>query len=126
MDHLSTEITPAYFRLSFDAQGFAPRWVAGWANLRSRVFGLPYGDQALLIRRVDYQAVGGFPDIPLMEDVALVRKLPKISGLNATITTSASRYQKTGWLRRGLKNVTILIRYFLGADPEKLARIYRR
>ena len=58
---------PACFRLKFDARGMAPALVAGWANLRSRLLGLPYGDQGLLISRADYDAIGGFPDIPLME-----------------------------------------------------------
>ena len=66
---------PAYFRLRFDAQGFAPAWVAGWANLRARLLRLPYGDQGLLISRSRYDAVGGYADIPLMEDVVMARAL---------------------------------------------------
>ncbi|MEX0369753.1 MAG: glycosyltransferase, partial [Tateyamaria sp.] len=59
----------AYFCLSFDQGG---RFVAAWANIRARLFRLPYGDQGLLVRRGAYVAAGGYPDIPLMEDVALV------------------------------------------------------
>lgn len=117
---------PACFRLAFDAAGAAPAWVAGWANLRSRLFKLPYGDQGLLIRRRDYLAAGGYPDQPLMEDVALVRRLKGIILLPATARTSAARYQRDGWLRRGSRNLRILLRYALGADPEKLAACYRR
>jgi hypothetical protein len=66
---------PLCFSLAFRARGLAARWVAAWANLRSDVFGLPFGDQGLLLRRVEYDRAGGYPDQPLMEDVALVRAI---------------------------------------------------
>jgi len=116
-----------YFRLRFDAPGWSPRIVAGWANLRARLFGLPYGDQALLLPRRAYRDSGGYPDIPLMEDVAIVRKLRgQLSMIDAGIVTSAARYQTQGWLRRGTRNFWILTRYLCGASPEKLAAEYRR
>ncbi|WP_306116471.1 MULTISPECIES: TIGR04283 family arsenosugar biosynthesis glycosyltransferase [unclassified Roseovarius] len=116
---------PACFRLKFDARGMAPALVAGWANLRSRLFGLPYGDQGLLISRADYDAIGGFPDIPLMEDVAIVRKLKgRLVMLPLAITTGADRYRRDGWMRRGLRNLILLLRYLAGAAPEQLARRY--
>jgi len=116
-----------YFRLGFRAEGVAPRIVAGWANLRARWFGLPYGDQGLLISRDLYDAVGGFADMPLMEDVAMARALRrKMRMLGATAFTSAERYQRQGWLRRGARNLLTLARYLMGASSEKLARAYRR
>ncbi len=124
-DHLATG-RPAAFRLQFRAKGFGPRWVAAWANLRSRVFSLPYGDQGLLVRKQDYLRAGGYPDQPLMEDVALVRALPRITVLPVNAITSAERYVRQGWLRRGARNLWTLTRYFLGADPEQLAQAYRR
>lgn len=117
---------PAYFRLAFDAIGIGPSVTAGWANLRSRLFGLPYGDQGLLLRCRDYGDAGGYPDQPLMEDVALARRLKGLVMLPATARTSAARYQRDGWLRRGARNFWTLFRYFLGADPSKLAASYRR
>ncbi len=117
---------PAAFSLAFQAKGFMPRWVAGWANLRSRMFGLPYGDQGLLVPRRLYETVGGYPDQPLMEDVALVRVLPGITLLSPHAVTSADRYARAGWLRRGARNLWTLTRYFLGADPNKLVQAYRR
>jgi len=125
--HVESHTGPASFQLQFDTAGVMARFVAGWANFRTRFFGLPYGDQALLIRREDYDAVGGYPDIPLMEDVALVRALPqRVRILPAAAKTGASRYQAEGWLRRGARNLIVLTRYFLGADPEKLSRSYNR
>ncbi|MDV7144509.1 TIGR04283 family arsenosugar biosynthesis glycosyltransferase [Tropicimonas sp. TH_r6] len=113
------------FRLGFRAQGLAPWLVAGWANLRTRVLHLPYGDQGLLVARPDYADAGGYRDIPLMEDVALVRALNcKVVLLPLVLTTSAGRYEAEGWLRRGARNLSLLLRYLAGADPEQLARAY--
>lgn len=115
----------AAFRLGFDIDGLAPWLVTGWANLRSRLLGLPYGDQALLIERSRYDAAGGYADIPLMEDVAIARALRgKITLLPVTIRTSSEKYRQHGWLRQGSRNLLRLFCYLLGADPEKLARRY--
>ena len=59
--HMHTSTGPACFRLAFRASGIMPFLVAGWANLRSRVFGLPYGDQGLLMTRAAYDMAGGYP-----------------------------------------------------------------
>ena len=116
----------AHFRLGFDAAGPMARLTAGWANFRAGRLGLPYGDQGLLIPRGLYLEVGGFEPVPLMEDVALVRKLRHIAALDATVTTSAERYLRNGWLRQGGANLWRLARYLAGASPERLAAGYRR
>lgn len=115
-----------YFRLAFRSKGPAPRLVATWANLRSRAFGLPYGDQGLLISRQRLDAVGGVPDMPLMEDVALARALRgRLRPLPAVARTSAARYERDGWLRRSFGNGWTLARYLFGTPPERLAETYR-
>ncbi len=113
-----------YFQLAFDRGG---QIVARWANLRSRLLGLPYGDQGLLIPRGLYDRVGGYPDIPLMEDVAVARALRgQLMPLDAMAVTSAEKYRQQGWIRRGARNLWTLARYFGGVDPERLAAAYRR
>jgi len=113
-----------YFRLRFDHGG---RWVAGWANLRSRWLGLPYGDQGLLISRALYDWSGGYLNQPLMEDVALARTLRgQLKSLQTNAITSARRYRRDGWLRRGARNLWTLARYFMGVDPARLAQLYNR
>lgn len=115
----------AWFNLAFEDGGWAGRIVAAWANLRSR-WGLPYGDQGLLVPAALYDRVGGYPSQPLMEDVAIARALKgRLVGLEVTATTSASRYKKQGWLRRGGRNIWTLIRYFAGTPPTRLAQSYR-
>lgn len=115
-----------WFQLRFDSTGFAARFVAGWANLRSRL-GLPYGDQGLLLPRTLYQSLGGYPDQPLMEDVAMARQLKgQLTRIDCAAITSAEKYHKAGWLRRGGRNLWTLIRYFAGVSPQKLAKAYRK
>lgn len=127
-EHLETgKGQNACFRLAFRDRGFWPGWVAGWANLRSALLSLPYGDQGLLMTRSAYDRAGGYPDQPLMEDVALVRALPRpLRILQVRAFTSARRYREAGWLRRGARNLWTLTRYLCGADPVALARDYRR
>ena len=127
LDHVRSQSGPAYFKLSFRAKGMVPKIVAGWANLRARIFGLPYGDQGLLIARSDYDNAGGFADVPIMEDVDLIRKLTtRARALPATASTSAEKYIAQGWVRRGTLNLLMLMRYLLGTSPEQLAREYTR
>lgn len=116
-----------YGRLRFAGGGFAGHIVSRWANLRSSLFGLPYGDQSLLVPASLYQQVGGYQDIPLMEDVAIARELRgRLRALNYTALTSADRYQRDGWFKRGRRNLWLLVKYLNGAQPEKLASEYRR
>lgn len=116
-----------YFRLRFRSAGFAPRLVAAWANVRSKRLGLPYGDQGLLISRDHYDQIGGYSDIPLMEDVDIVRRLEgRMRMLDCEALTSASRYLEDGWFRRGSRNLSTLAKYLLGASPESLVKGYER
>jgi rSAM/selenodomain-associated transferase 2 len=116
-----------YFNLRFATGGMPAKIVAAWANLRSRVFGLPYGDQGLLISRDLYDQVGGFEDVPLFEDVAMARALKgRLRTLDAIAVTSAQKYERSGWLRRGSRNLWILLRYFAGVPADQLAAEYSK
>lgn len=118
----------AAFRLAFDDDSFAASAAAGWANFRSRLFALPYGDQGLLISRALYREIDGYPDQPLMEDVAIARRIGRrrLTLLNAVALTSAERYRRGGWIRQGLGNWARLAAYAAGASPERLAKRYGR
>lgn len=124
--HLATSQKAAWGHLRFDQKGLAAQLVAAWANLRSHL-GLPYGDQGLLLPHALYDSVGGYPDQPLMEDVALARALRgQLAPLGAVAITSAEKYRRQGWLRRGARNLWTLARYAMGHSPERLAARYRR
>lgn len=122
----------AVFTLQFDAKGLAPKLVAGGAMLRTKFMKTPYGDQGLLISKELYEDIGGYAEMPLMEDVEFIRRLMKQKGpqalcvLKAQAVTSAERYERDGYVRRVMKNLTTLTRYFLGVAPEKLAQSYSR
>ena len=128
IQHMNTHPeTAGWFRLKFRAEGFMPRLVASVANRRSQVLDLPYGDQGLLISQDLLAQVGGVPELPLMEDVALARLLKgKLRPLAAEAMTSAERYEQEGWFRRPTQNIGTLIRYFLGAEPAALKQRYER
>ncbi|MFC2954146.1 TIGR04283 family arsenosugar biosynthesis glycosyltransferase [Marinicaulis aureus] len=121
----------AVFTLQFDAKGLAPALVAAGAMLRTKMLKAPYGDQGLLISKGLYEEVGGYADMPLMEDVEFIRRLTKAKGggvlhvLQAKAVTSAERYERDGYFRRAFKNLTIFARYQCGASPETLAKVYR-
>ncbi|MCG8510101.1 MAG: TIGR04283 family arsenosugar biosynthesis glycosyltransferase [Rhodospirillales bacterium] len=115
------------FRLKLDDDSAAARRVERFVAWRTRVLGLPYGDQGLLMARDFYQSLGGFKAIPLMEDVDIVRRIGgrRLAMLDADAVTSAARYRQRGYLRRGARNLFCLALYFLGISPERIERIYR-
>jgi rSAM/selenodomain-associated transferase 2 len=116
------------FRLRIDSPRRRYRIVEWGANLRSRLLALPYGDQGLAIHRESYGEAGGFADVPLMEDVLLARALRRAGGITLLpeeIVASARRWERDGVVRRTISNVVLLLRFFLGATPDVLARRYR-
>lgn len=117
----------AAFTLAFDDTSGPARRVARLANWRARTFGLPYGDQGLLVPRSLYEATGGYQDLALMEDVALVRAIGRrrLAHLAPRAITSARRYRARGWTLGPLRNLALLSAYLLGVPPERLARMYR-
>lgn len=117
-----------YFRLRFDAEEAGARRMERLAAWRCRSFGLPYGDQGLLISRPHYERLGGFGPLPLMEDVDLVRRIGRgnLVLLDADALTSAARYRRDGWLLRPLRNLSCLTLYFAGVPPQTLRRLYGR
>jgi len=101
--------------------------VAAMMNLRSRLSGIATGDQAMFARRAAFEAAGAFPEIPLMEDVALSKALKRLSPplcLRARAATSGRRWQRHGTVRTILLMWRLRLAYALGADPRRLARRY--
>ena len=122
----ANERRAACFRLRLDDRNPAARRVERLAGWRCRRFGLPYGDQGLLIHRAFYAALGGFRPVPLMEDVDLVRRIGRrnMVMLAADALTSAARYRRDGYWARPARNLCLLSLYFLGVPPCWLARLY--
>lgn len=116
----------AAFRLRLDDAAPAARRLERLVAWRSRVLGLPYGDQGLLISRVFYGELGGFKAMALMEDVDMVRRIGKsrLDMLDVAAVTSAERYRTGGYLLRPARNMLCLGLYFLGLPPRIIAMIY--
>ena len=116
------------FRLAFDGGGARMAGVAFWANLRTALTRVPYGDQAPFVVREVYERLGGHRPWPLLEDVDLAARLKRAGRvviLRPKVRTSPRRYLEKGIVRTLLRNKWILLRYHLGAEPEALARLYR-
>jgi rSAM/selenodomain-associated transferase 2 len=116
-----------YFRFALDDPAPVARAWERRVAWRARTFGLPYGDQGLLIARTHYLALGGYKDIPLMEDVDMVRRIGrrKLVSIDAAALTSAAKFQRDGYMRRSVRNIACLALYFAGVRPETIRRIYR-
>ena len=113
--------------LAFARRSLALDHLRRASNLRARHLGWVFGDQALFVRRSAFTAVGGFPDIPLMEDLELSRRLRRrgrLVVLPATSTASTRRFDERGTWRTILLMQVLKARYFAGTDPEDLARRY--
>ena len=115
------------FDVAIDGAGPLLALVAFAMNARSRLTGIATGDQAIFVSRAAFEAVGGFPPIPLMEDVALSRALLRRSRpacLRQRAVTSGRRWQRHGTVRTILLMWRLRLAYALGADPHRLARRY--
>lgn len=103
--------------------------IASMMNLRSRLSGIATGDQAIFVRRAAFDAVGGFPAQPLMEDIELSRRLKRIGRprcLRAKVVTSGRRWDRHGAWRTIVLMWSLRLRYFLGAPAGELARRYAK
>jgi rSAM/selenodomain-associated transferase 2 len=114
------------FRFRLDDKGFAPRALEAIVRGRCSLLRLPYGDQGLLISRRLFDEVGGYNDLPIMEDVDIVRRLgrKRVAFLDAAATTSAERYRRDGYASRALRNQMCLALYGAGLPISTIARIY--
>jgi rSAM/selenodomain-associated transferase 2 len=116
------------FQLAIEGEAKSLRLIEIMVNIRSRYFGLPYGDQALFIYQSIFKSVGGFANLPIMEDFELVQRLKsrgKIAIAPADVITSSRRWQKLGVWQTTLINQLIIIGYYLKIPPYKLNKFYR-
>ncbi len=118
----------ASLRLSIDDPAWQARVIERAVAWRVRWFGLAYGDQGLLIHRDLYDAIGGYADLPLMEDVAIMRRLGRARhvGLDGDAHTSAARWRRRGWIGQTALNLTCVSLYRLGVPIDRIARLYDR
>jgi len=103
------------------------RLVAAMMNLRSRLTGIATGDQAMFVTRDAFAVIGGFPDLPLLEDIALSRRLKQLSAplcLASRVMTSGRRWERHGVLRTIILMWWLRLAFFFGGNPARLAKAY--
>ena len=113
------------FGLSIGGRGVSLRVIESLANLRSRFMQMPYGDQAIFVRSEVFKKVGGFADLPVMEDyewIRRARRLGKVVISEANVITSARRWRLHGVWQTTLRHQLILAAYHLGLSPRRIAR----
>jgi rSAM/selenodomain-associated transferase 2 len=117
------------FDLSIDGSGFFYRMVERTASVRSHITSIPYGDQAIFIRKNYFDSIGRYREIPIMEDVDLMQRIKRDNGrlkfLNSRVSTSPRRWEEEGKVYGTLRNWVISALFFLGTNPEKLAAVYK-
>ncbi|WP_371411470.1 TIGR04283 family arsenosugar biosynthesis glycosyltransferase [Nostoc linckia] len=121
-------IVAGAFNLQIDASLLSLRWVELGVKWRSHFCQMPYGDQAIFVTKAVFQQVGGFPELAIMEDFELIRRLKtkgRIAILSTPVVTSARRWLQKGVLKTTLLNQIVIIAYLLGVSPERIRRWYR-
>jgi rSAM/selenodomain-associated transferase 2 len=124
---LDDAVIGGWFRFALDDPAWQARVIERLTAWRVARLRLPYGDQGFFVRRRTFEAIGGFRELPLMEDVEFVRRLVRagrVAELPLRLRTSARRWRRSGWFRRSLKNLLLVSLYFLGVNAERLARWY--
>jgi rSAM/selenodomain-associated transferase 2 len=125
----SGSIAGGSFRFRLDSPRGVARLIEWGVRQRVRWLDLPYGDQALFVRRDVFERLGGFRPLALMEDVDFVQRLRKVGRLLHAATpvmVSPRRWERDGWLRRTLGNLMLLVLFQAGVSPARLARWYYR
>ena len=116
------------FDLQVDTKHYGIKLIRLFASVRSRMTRIPYGDQAMFIKRETFRSIGGFEEIPIMEDVAFMQNLKsrkiQITILREAVHTSDRRWRKEGVLRTTLRNWYIYMRYLTGTPSWKLLSMY--
>jgi len=116
------------FDLGIGSDRFCFRLIERAASLRSRITRMPYGDQGIFLRRESFFDLGGFRELPLMEDVDLMRRVrqsgKKIHIIARKVKTSARRWEKEGVVYCTFRNWTLILLYLLGVSPQRLGRFY--
>jgi rSAM/selenodomain-associated transferase 2 len=117
------------FDLEIDSRRLIFRLIERVASRRSRITRIPYGDQAIFLRCACFRALGGFRELPIMEDVDLMRRLRRSGGriviLPERVVTSARRWEQEGALYTTLRNWVLVTLFSLGIDAKRLTRWYR-
>jgi rSAM/selenodomain-associated transferase 2 len=122
-----SHIAGGWFQFALDDEAWQARLIERLVGWRVSLLGLAYGDQGLFLRHEMFEQLGGFREWPLMEDVDMVcrlRRAGRVSSLPLELRSSARRWRHDGWFRRSTRNLCLVLLYFSGVPPGRLARWY--
>ena len=125
---LATGYVGGAFRQKIDGQHFLYRLIEEAANFRAQRLRVFYGDGGIFLARADFQQLGGFPDVPILEEMEFskgLRRLGKTTLVSPCIHISSRRWEEGGIVKTTLNNWLITLLYFLGVSPGRLAKLYR-
>ncbi len=114
------------FTMKFDKRSFWLKLYSWFTQFNFTIF--TYGDQGLLIRKSLFEELNGFKEIPILEDIDIIKRIKKrtkFKRLKQVVTTSSRRFEKYGQIRQQLRNLLIVLAFYLGVSPDYLARFYR-
>jgi rSAM/selenodomain-associated transferase 2 len=123
----STAAGGGWFAFALDDPAWQARVIEQMVAARVRILRLPYGDQGFFVRRELFRRLGGYADVPLMEDVDFIRRLSKAAPLqdvSLRLVTSARRWRRDGWWARSARNLILVTLFLAGVSPHRLARWY--
>ncbi|MGV7927471.1 MAG: TIGR04283 family arsenosugar biosynthesis glycosyltransferase [Spirochaetota bacterium] len=124
------DVVGGAFDMEIDSDRLIYRVIARMSSRKHRITRVPYGDQAIFLRRAYFERIGGYREIPLMEDVELMKRVKRLGGriafLDERVCTSPRRWEEEGVLYATLRNYLLQILYYAGVSPERLVRLYYR
>ncbi|MCH8014868.1 MAG: TIGR04283 family arsenosugar biosynthesis glycosyltransferase [Candidatus Dadabacteria bacterium] len=123
------EIQWGWFALTLDSPRFIYRVIEMGANLRNRFTGIPLGDHGIFVKKDMFDIIGGFPEIPIMEDLEFVKKMNIVTNgieIKSPVKISVRRFEHSGIIRTLSIMWVLKILYYFGVSPERLAKYYRQ
>jgi len=123
------DVAAGAFLLGIELECRGIRCIERLADWRSRLFKLPYGDQAVFVRAEVFRRLGGFPELPIMEDFAFmrrVRRFGRIAIVRKRVLTSGRRWAAWGLWKTTMKNQVVILSYLLRVSPNRIAARYRK
>lgn len=123
------EIQWGWFALTLDSPRFIYRVIEMGANLRNRFTGIPLGDHGIFVKKDMFYIIGGFPEIPIMEDLEFVKKMNIVTNgieIKSPLKISVRRFEHSGIIRTLSRMWVLRILYYFGVPPERLTKYYRK
>ena len=118
----------AFFKLKYKNENLIKKIISGWANIRTKYFNLPFGDQGLLVSRKYYFELGGHSNLKVMEDMEFILKVKKKNRvlLESAVSTSFRKFENNGVIKQGILHILCQAMFLLGLNKKKIYKFYKQ